>query len=136
MATRKRLPTDRTSITHRVEIQDERGGLYDIYMTVGLYPMKRKQKPGELFLKSGKIGSSMRGMLDILGVQTSLLLQYGVPLQVICDKMKGVGFEPRGKTDDPDIPECKSISDYIFRWLELRFNGHNTEAREEIPKGK
>ena len=123
-----------------MEIQDERGGVYDIYMTVGLYPLKHKQKPGELFLKSGKIGSSMRGMLDILGVQTSLLLQYGVPLQVVCEKMRGVSFEPSGKTDNPEIPECKSVTDYIFRWMENRFlsgiHGNNTKAREEVSEGE
>jgi len=125
MATRTRLPADRKSITHRVEIRDERGGVCDVYMTIGLYPTKRKgkEKPGELFLKSGKIGSSMRGMLDTLGVQTSLLLQFGVPLHTICDKMKGVQFEPSGKTDDPGIPECKSVTDYVFRWMENRFLG-------------
>ncbi len=142
MATRKRLPADRNSITHRVEIQDERGGVCDVYMTVGLYPLKAKEKPGELFLKSGKMGSAMRGMLDIVGLQASLLMQYGVPLQVICDKMKGVGFEPCGKTDDPDIPECKSVPDYVFRWMEKRFlertNGrsYDTKISKEILEDK
>ena len=117
---RKRLPTDRQSVTHRVQIRNVTGGDYDLYIIVGLYPGK-KPKPGELFLKIGKVGSTMRGMLDLLGLQTSLLLQNGVSLESICDKMEGTQFEPRGATDDPDIPECSSLADYTFRWLRLRF---------------
>ncbi len=123
MATRKRLPSNRDSITHRVQIYDDTGGATDVYITVGLYPMKRKRKPGEMFLKTGKVGSTMRGLLDILGIQTSLLLQYGVPLSVVCKKMKNVKFEPSGKTDNPQIPTCHSLADYIFTWLEMEFSG-------------
>ena len=121
MAKRKRLPPNRESITHRVQIYDETGGATDGYITVGLYPIKRKRKPGEMFLKTGKVGSTMRGLLDILGIQTSLLLQYGVPLTVICKKMKDVKFEPSGKTDNPQIPTCTSLTDYVFTWLEKEF---------------
>ena len=121
--TRKRLPPDRPSITHKVEILDATGGKYDLYITVGFYPRKdgKRGQPGELFLKMGKIGSTMRGVLDLLGVQTSMLLQYGVPLTVICKKIRGVSFEPSGTTNNANIPTCTSIADYVFSWLEKEF---------------
>ena len=138
--TRKRLPTDRPSITHRVQITDERGGQFDIYIVVGMYPSKRanlfadalrlgyipkpgtpRPKPGEVFVKVGKIGSTMRGMLDVVGIQASLLLQNGVKLTDICTKLEGTRFEPHGPTDNTDIPDCTSIVDYMFRWLRHTF---------------
>lgn len=120
---RKRLPATRPSITHRVEIQDSVGGVHDIYLIVGLYPAngRRKTRPGELFIKVGKEGSTLRGLLDVIGIQTSLLLQTGMALREIAAKMKDVTFEPSGRTDDPSIPECSSMVDYIFRWMEKEF---------------
>ncbi len=125
---RKRLPISRTSVTHRVAILDAVGGRYKLYIIVGLYPqsersLKRgeKPKPGELFLYMGKVGSPMRGLLDVFGLQTSLLLQSGVSLESLCDKMEGTRFEPFGSTDNPDIPNCSSIADYIFKWMRREF---------------
>ncbi|KKM72278.1 hypothetical protein LCGC14_1422080 [marine sediment metagenome] len=113
-ADRQRLPDERTSVTHRVTIDYGT----DLYIIVGLYPDGR---PGELFLKVGKVGSTLRGLLDILGIWTSILLQVGVPLDDLCNKMIGVSFEPRGRTSNKDIRDCSSIADYTFRWLKQRF---------------
>jgi len=115
---RERLPDTRESITHRVELTDPISGVHDIYLIVGLYPDGR---PGELFVKVGKEGSTIRGLLDTIGIQTSLLLQYGVSLDHICQKLQDVKFAPYGKTDNPKIPECSSITDYIFHWLDKTF---------------
>lgn len=123
MTTRARLDPIRPAITHRVEIIDPEQGIFDFYIIVGLYEDGR---PGELFLKMGKAGSTMRGLLDAIGVETSLLLQYGIPLEIVSRKLAGVHFGPSGRTNDPDIPECTSIVDYIFRWMEQRFG-----SREE-----
>jgi|SRR3990167_1048095 len=121
---RRRLPVTRQSITHRVEIHDSVGGIHDVYIIIGLYPAtkRRRARPGELFIKVGKEGSTLRGLLDVIGIQTSLLLQNGVRLKDICTKMKDISFEPSGRTDDPTIPECKSLVDYIFRFLGEKFD--------------
>ena len=113
-AIRKRLPDTRESITHKVTIEGA-----DLYVIVGLYP--DTNMPGELFLKMGKVGSTMRGLLDILGIQTSLLLQNGVELEDLCRKMVGVSYEPKGWTSNPEIRTCSSVSDYVFKWMERRF---------------
>jgi len=114
-AVRKHLPDNRQSITHKVVIDR----ITDLYITVGLFP--DTEQPGEVFFVVGKVGSTLRGMLDLLGIQTSLLLQYGVELPDLCDKMIGVSFAPSGMTNNPDIPVCSSLADYGFRWLKLRF---------------
>ncbi len=113
-AIRRRLPDERESVTHRITIDYST----DLYIIVGLYP---NGQPGELFLKVGKVGSTLRGLLDILGIWTSMLLQVGVPLDDLCDKMIGVSFEPKGRTSNPDIPECSSVADYVFRWLKRKY---------------
>lgn len=113
-ALRMRLPDERASITHRVTIDYST----DLYIIVGLYP---DGQPGELFLKVGKVGSTLRGLLDILGIWTSMLLQVGVPLDDLCHKMIGVSFEPKGRTSNPAIRDCSSVADYVFRWLKLKF---------------
>ncbi|KKK50516.1 hypothetical protein LCGC14_3124230 [marine sediment metagenome] len=115
---RYRLPTTRQSLTHKVTITDELGGEHEIYLMVGLYD---NGKPGELFVKTGKWGGTLNGLLDTIGIQTSLLLQYRVSLKRIASKMRGMAFEPSGRTDNPDIPECSSVVDYIFRWMESKF---------------
>ena len=111
---RVRLPDERESVTHRVTIDWST----DLYIIVGLYP---NGQPGELFLKVGKVGSTLRGLLDILGIWTSMLLQVGIPLDDLCEKMIGVSFEPKGKTSNKAIPECSSIADYVFRWLKMKY---------------
>ena len=121
---RRRLPAVRQSVTHRVEIQDLRGGVHDVYIIVGLYPAtrRRKARPGELFIKVGKEGSTLRGLLDVIGIQASLLFQNGILLQDIAAKFQDTSFEPAGHTDNPEIPECSSLADYIFRWMAREFS--------------
>jgi len=123
---RTRLDPIRPAVTHRVEIIDPEQGIFDFYIIVGLYEDGR---PGELFLKMGKAGSTMRGLLDAIGVETSLLLQYGISLKTLSTKLTGVHFGPSGRTNDPDIPECISIVDYIFRWMEQRFGSEDPERK-------
>src|SRR5207302_7475703 len=92
------------------------------YITVGLYP---NGQPGEIFVKMAKGGSTMAGLMDSFAVAISMCLQYGVPLEVLCAKFSHTRFEPSGWTGIPEIGYAKSIMDYIFRWLELRFvSGH------------
>jgi len=115
---RTKLSVSRQSITHRFEIQDAKSGVHEIYLTVGLF---EDGSPGELFVKTGKWGSTLNGLLDVIGIQTSYLLQYGIPLERISHKLIGMQFEPAGSTDNPDIPTCQSVIDYIFRWMQSHF---------------
>jgi ribonucleoside-diphosphate reductase alpha chain len=77
--------------------------------------------PGELFCVMAKEGSVVSGLMDSFATAVSLSLQYGVPLQVLVDKFSHTRFEPSGFTGNKDIPIAKSITDYIFRWLSLKF---------------
>ncbi len=87
-------------------------------MTVGMYD---DGLPGELFVVMAKEGSVVSGLMDSFATSISMALQYGVPLQVLCDKFSHTRFEPSGFTGNPEIPIAKSITDYIFRWLALKF---------------
>lgn len=110
---RERLPETRQSVVHRFSIHGTEG-----YVIVGLYDDGR---PGEVFLKVAKEGSTLGGLMDGIGVLTSLGLQYGVPLEVMAKKLKNTQFEPSGFTKNSHIKEASSILDYIFRWLEQNF---------------
>ena len=110
---RRRLPAERTALTHRFDIAGHEG-----YITVGLYP---DGQPGEIFLKMAKEGSTISGLMDTLATSVSLALQYGVPLKDVVNKFAHVRFEPSGFTGNPEIPIAKSLVDYIFRWLGSRF---------------
>ncbi len=110
---RRRLPSERTAVTHKFEISGHEG-----YITVGLYP---DGQPGEIFLKMAKEGSTISGLMDTLATSVSLALQYGVPLRDVVNKFAHVRFEPSGFTGNPEIPIAKSLVDYIFRWLGSRF---------------
>ncbi|HSN92689.1 MAG TPA: vitamin B12-dependent ribonucleotide reductase [Anaeromyxobacteraceae bacterium] len=110
---RRRLPDERRSITHKFSIGGHEG-----YMTVGMYD---DGAPGELFVTMAKEGSVVSGLMDSFATSISMALQYGVPLKVLCDKFSHTRFEPSGFTGNPDIPIAKSITDYIFRWLALKF---------------
>ena len=116
--TRKRLPDTRRSITHKVTITDSTAGSIDVYIIVGFYT---DGSPGELFLKVGKWGSTLHGLLDVIGIETSLLLQFGIPLHQIATKLRGMKFVPEGATDNPNIASCLSLVDYIFTWLEKEY---------------
>jgi ribonucleoside-diphosphate reductase alpha chain len=112
-AMRRRLPDERQSITHKFSIGGHEG-----YLTVGMY---EDGTPGELFIVMAKEGSVVSGLMDSFATSVSLALQYGVPLQVLVDKFSHTRFEPSGFTGNPAIPIAKSITDYIFRWLALKF---------------
>ena len=77
--------------------------------------------PGEIFIRMAKEGSTISGLMDSFATAVSMALQYGVPLKVLVDKFQHVRFEPSGWTGSSEIPYAKSIMDYIFRWLGIRF---------------
>lgn len=112
-AIRRRLRDERYSLTHHFSIGGQEG-----YVTVGLY---EDGMPGEMFVRMAKEGSTVSGLMDSFATAVSLALQYGVPLQVLCDKFSHTRFEPSGWSGNPKIGYAKSLMDYLFRWLELRF---------------
>src|SRR5512138_2254216 len=124
---RRRLPDERRSITHKFSIGGHEG-----YMTVGMYD---DGTPGELFVTMAKEGSVVSGLMDNFATMISMSLQYGVPLKVLCDKFSHTRFEPSGFTGNPEIPIAKSITDYIFRWLSLKFlpQDEGAQAQPYLP---
>ncbi len=112
-AVRHKLQEERASITHKFNIGGHEG-----YITVGLYP---NGEPGELFITMAKEGSTVSGLMDSFALAVSISLQHGVPLKLFCEKFAHTRFEPSGWSGNPDIGFAKSIMDYIFRWLQLRF---------------
>jgi ribonucleoside-diphosphate reductase alpha chain len=110
---RRRLPQDCRSVRHKFDIAGHEG-----YIHVGLYD---DGSPGELFIKIAKEGSTISGLMDTIGILTSMSLQYGVPLDVLVSKFSHVRFEPSGFTKNPEIPLAKSLIDYIFRFLGGKF---------------
>ena len=113
-AVRRRLPDERSGVTHKFSIGGHEG-----YLTVGLYP--DTHQPGEIFIRMSKEGSSISGLMDSFATAISLALQYGVPLSTLVDKFIHSRFEPSGFTGNKEIPMAKSVMDYIFRYLALRF---------------
>jgi len=110
---RRKLPDERNSITHKFDIAGHEG-----YITVGMY---EDGSPGEIFVMMSKQGSTISGLMDSFATAISMSFQYGVPLKVLADKFSHMRFEPSGFTGNSDLPIAKSISDYIFRWLALKF---------------
>jgi ribonucleoside-diphosphate reductase alpha chain len=110
---RRRLPDERRALTHHFSVGGQEG-----YVTVGLY---EDGQPGEVFIKMAKEGSTVSGLMDSFATAVSLALQYGVPLQVLCNKFSHMRFEPSGWSGNARIGYAKSIMDYLFRWLDLRF---------------
>ncbi len=110
---RRRLPDTRESITHKFDVAGHEG-----YITVGLF---EDGAPGEVFITMAKEGSTVGGMMDAFATAISLCLQYGVPLDALVKKFSHQRFEPSGMTTNREIPFAKSIVDYIFRWMGLRF---------------
>ena len=118
--TRKRLPKSRPSSTTSFTVGGAEG-----YMTAGSYP---DGGLGEVFLKLGKQGSTLAGVMDAFSIAVSIGLQYGVPLETYVQKFTNVSFEPAGLTDDPDVRMAKSLMDYIFRRLALDYLPYETRA--------
>lgn len=110
---RRRLPQDCQSVRHKFDIAGHEG-----YIHVGLY---EDGTPGEIFIKIAKEGSTISGLMDTIGILTSMAIQYGVPLEVLVNKFSHVRFEPSGFTKNPEIPIAKSLIDYIYRYLGNRF---------------
>jgi ribonucleoside-diphosphate reductase alpha chain len=119
---RKRLPKSRPSRTVSFAVGGAEG-----YMTAGSYP---DDGLGEVFLKLGKQGSTLAGVMDAFSIATSIALQYGVPLEAFVNKFVNMRFEPSGMTDDPDIRMAQSIVDYIFRRLALDYLDY--DSREAL----
>ncbi|MBV8476868.1 MAG: intein-containing adenosylcobalamin-dependent ribonucleoside-diphosphate reductase, partial [Acidobacteria bacterium] len=112
-AVRHKLKDERASITHKFNIAGHEG-----YITVGLY---ENGEPGEIFITMAKEGSTVSGLMDSFALATSIALQHGVPLKLLCEKFAHTRFEPSGWTNNAEIGFAKSIMDYIFRWLHMRF---------------
>ncbi|MFA5272616.1 MAG: vitamin B12-dependent ribonucleotide reductase [Candidatus Peribacter sp.] len=110
---RRKLPDERPSLTHKFSVAGHEG-----YLHVGLY---EDGKPGEIFIKMAKEGSTLSGVMDTLALSLSMNLQYGVPLEVLCEKLVRTRFEPMGMTTNKEIPMVKSLMDYLGRWLALKF---------------
>jgi len=123
---RWRLPDERQSITHKFSIAGHQG-----YLIVGMYEDGR---PGEIFIKMAKEGSTISGVMDSFALAISMTLQYGVPLKVLIEKFTNTRFEPSGYTNNREIPYAKSIMDYIFSYLALKFipreEGKEAEAKK------
>ena len=113
VATRKRLPKSRPSRTTSFSVGGAEG-----YMTAGTYA---DGALGEVFLKLGKQGSTLAGVMDAFSIAISIGLQYGVPLETFVEKFSNLRFEPAGMTDDADIRMAQSMMDYIFRRLALDY---------------
>ncbi|MHC4927848.1 MAG: TSCPD domain-containing protein, partial [Planctomycetota bacterium] len=110
---RRRLSETRQSITHKFSVAGHEG-----YLTVGLY---EDGQPGELFITMAKEGSTVGGLMDVVGTCVSMALQYGVPLITLVDKFRHARFEPAGMTSNKNIPFAKSLIDYIFCWMGCQF---------------
>ncbi|UNX54872.1 vitamin B12-dependent ribonucleotide reductase [Georgenia sp. TF02-10] len=119
-AVRKRLPKQRQSITTSFTVGGAEG-----YLTAGSYP---NDGLGEVFLKLGKQGSTLSGVMDAFSIAVSVGLQHGVPLETFVRKFTNLRFEPAGLTDDPDVRMAQSIMDYIFRRLALDHLPFETRA--------
>jgi len=110
---RRRLPADCRSIRHKFDVAGHEG-----YIHVGFYD---DGTPGEIFIKMAKEGSTISGLMDTIATLTSMSLQYGVPLDALVSKFSHVRFEPSGFTKNAEVPYAKSLTDYIFRFLGVRF---------------
>ncbi|HTU74179.1 MAG TPA: vitamin B12-dependent ribonucleotide reductase [Trebonia sp.] len=108
---RKRLPKQRAAMVTRFDVAGAKG-----YITASTYP---DDGVGEIFLKLGKQGSTLAGVMDAFSIAISVGLQYGIPLEAYVAKFTNLRFEPAGMTDDPDIRIATSVMDYIFRRLAL-----------------
>ncbi len=119
---RNKLPRTRTSRTFEFRVADCKG-----FVTVGEYEDGR---PGEIFVRVSKQGSTLAGIMDAFAISISHGLQYGVPLRSFIEAFTGMRFEPAGMTDDPDIRFASSLMDYLFRRLAVLYL--SPEERAEI----
>ncbi|HEV8385052.1 MAG TPA: vitamin B12-dependent ribonucleotide reductase, partial [Candidatus Acidoferrales bacterium] len=127
-ATRRKLPTERHSITHKFSVGGHEG-----YLTVGMYD---DGGPGEIFIKMAKEGSTLSGIMDGFALSVSIALQYGVPLKAMIDKFIHTRFEPSGFTGNLEIPYAKSVLDYIARWLGGKFISREYLVARDLTNGE
>lgn len=111
---RRAMPTTRKALCHKFQVGDTEG-----YLHMGFYP---DGKLGEIFITASKQGSTIEGLLDGVALLTSLALQYGVPLEILTEKMTNRRFEPSGFTINPEIPTATSLLDYVFRFIDNQVN--------------
>ena len=110
---REVLPQTRRSVTHKFAINGHEG-----YLSIGLFEDGR---PGEIFIKMSKEGSTLSGLIQGFCRAFSLCLQHGLSVGEACERFRGMRFEPMGGTSNPDIPECSSILDYVARYLQSQY---------------
>jgi ribonucleoside-diphosphate reductase alpha chain len=119
---RSRMPVERKSITRvfriRYKHKDGSDDIMHIYLTAGLF---EDGSLGELFIKADRMGTMARGALDAVAVMISLLLQYGVPVSVVVDKLRHTRYEPSGFTGDEEFKTCTSVLDLVSQWIAKRF---------------
>jgi len=116
---RWKLPDIRMSVTHHFEIGDETKDGVSAYITAGMYEDYRL---GEVFIRAAKQGTYVSGFTDAFATATSIMLQHGVPLEMLSEKFQHQAFEPAGFVrGGGEIKMCKSVIDYIMRWLLLHF---------------
>jgi ribonucleoside-diphosphate reductase alpha chain len=120
---RKRLPDERPSVTHKFSI-----GGQDGYFHLGLH---EDGTPGEIFINISKAGSTLHGLVDMAATAISLGMQYGVPLETLLEKFRGVRFEPSGFTGHKGILRADSLADYLAKWMELRGSVPKQEPKQE-----
>jgi ribonucleoside-diphosphate reductase alpha chain len=121
--TRRRMPRERHSLTHKFSVGGHEG-----YITAGEY---EDGSLGEVFLTDvGKEGSTIKGLMNAFATAISIGLQYGVPLETLVRKFAYMRFEPEGYTGNPEIPFAKSMPDYIMRWLASRYG--DADLHEEL----
>lgn len=111
---REVLSRTRRSLTHKFAINGHEG-----YLTIGLFDDGR---PGEIFIKMSKEGSTLSGLIQGFCRAFSLCLQHGLALNEACERFRGMRFEPMGGTTNPNVPECSSILDYVARYLQFEFS--------------
>jgi ribonucleoside-diphosphate reductase alpha chain len=119
---RQKLPRSRASRTFEFRVADCKG-----FVTIGEYEDGR---PGEIFVRVSKQGSTLAGIMDAFAISISHGLQYGVPLRAFVEAFVGMRFEPAGMTDDPDIRIASSLMDYLFRRLAIEYL--STQERAEL----
>jgi ribonucleoside-diphosphate reductase alpha chain len=118
---RRRLPKKRPSQTVSFTVGGAEG-----YLTAGSYP---DDGLGEIFVKLGKQGSTLAGVMDAFSMSISVGLQYGIPLEFYVSKFSNLRFEPAGMTDDPDVRIATSVLDYLFRRLALDYLPYDKRAQ-------
>lgn len=121
---RRRMPDERESLTHKFSVGGHNG-----YVTAGKY---EDGTLGEMFVTTGKDGSTIQGLLGVWSIAVSIGLQHGVPLETFVRRYSGTNFAPAGITSNSEIPQATSLPDYIMRWLASRFMDVDAHQRYKV----